>query len=78
MLLRPGVADIPGFSFGAVWVQGVVTDQEVVEFDVDAAHLAAVLESVAAAGISGGLSVSPPSLESLFLSHYSDSSGRVL
>ncbi|WP_248760995.1 ABC transporter ATP-binding protein [Pseudarthrobacter sp. SSS035] len=59
------------------WVQGVLTDGDVVEFDVDAADLASVLEAVAAAGISG-LSVSPPSLESLFLSHYSDSTGQVL
>lgn len=50
-------------------MQGVLTDGDVVEFDVDAADLAPVLEAVAVAGISG-LSVSPPSLESLFLSHY--------
>lgn len=58
-------------------MQGVRTDGDVAEFDVDAADLAPVLEAVAAAGISG-LSVSPPSLESLFLSHYSDSTGQVL
>lgn len=47
-----------------------------IEFDVDASGLAPVLEAAAAAGISG-LTVSPPSLESLFLSHYSESSGPV-
>ncbi|MCO4250667.1 ABC transporter ATP-binding protein [Pseudarthrobacter raffinosi] len=57
-------------------VQGVLTDGDVVEFDVDPADLAPVLQAVAAAGISG-LIVSPPSLESLFLSHYSDSNGQV-
>ncbi|MGY4542774.1 ABC-type Na+ transport system ATPase subunit NatA [Arthrobacter sp. UYNi723] len=46
------------------------------EFDVDPADLAPVLQAVAASGISG-LIVSPPSLESLFLSHYSDSNGQV-
>jgi ABC-2 type transport system ATP-binding protein len=58
-------------------VQAVHTDGDILEFDVDAADLASVLEAVAVAGISG-LSVSPPSLESLFLSHYSDSVGQVL
>ena len=57
-------------------VQGVLTDGDVVEFDVDPADLAPVLQAVAASGISG-LIVSPPSLESLFLSHYSDSNGQV-
>lgn len=57
-------------------VQGILTVGNVVEFDVDAADLAPVLEAVAEAGISG-LSVSPPSLESLFLSHYNDSTDQV-
>ncbi|MET1152634.1 ATP-binding cassette domain-containing protein [Arthrobacter sp.] len=57
-------------------VQGILTDGDIVEFDVDAADLAPVLAAVAAAGIRG-LSVVPPSLESLFLSHYSDSAGQV-
>lgn len=57
-------------------VQGVLTDGDVVEFDVDPADLAPVLQAVAASGISG-LIVSPPSLESLFLSHYSASTGQV-
>ncbi|MET3173202.1 UNVERIFIED_ORG: ABC-2 type transport system ATP-binding protein [Arthrobacter sp. UYCu721] len=57
-------------------VQGILTVGNVVEFDVDAADLARVLEAVAEAGISG-LSVSPPSLESLFLSHYNDSTDQV-
>lgn len=59
------------------WVQGVLTEGDVVEFDVNAADLAPVLEAVAAAGIRG-LNVSPPSLESLFLSHYRDTTGQVL
>jgi ABC-2 type transport system ATP-binding protein len=59
------------------WAHGARTEGDVVEFDVDAADLAAVLEAVSAVRISG-LNVSPPSLESLFLSHYSDSTGKVL
>jgi ABC-2 type transport system ATP-binding protein len=58
------------------WVQGVLTEGDVVEFDVDATALPRVLEVIAAARMSG-LGVSPPSLESLFLSHYS-STGRSL
>lgn len=57
-------------------VQGTTTARGVVEFDVDPADLAPVLEAVAAAGIRG-LTVSPPSLESLFLSHYSDATSEV-
>ncbi|OUM45129.1 ABC transporter ATP-binding protein [Arthrobacter sedimenti] len=53
-------------------VQNVLTDGDLVEFDVDASDLATVLDVIAAARISG-LSVSPPSLESLFLSHYGES-----
>jgi ABC-2 type transport system ATP-binding protein len=54
-------------------VHDVVSVGDVVEFDVDPADLAPVLEAVAAAGVKG-LTVSPPSLESLFLSHYSHDS----
>ncbi|MFW0774868.1 ATP-binding cassette domain-containing protein [Paenarthrobacter nitroguajacolicus] len=50
--------------------QDVSTTGDVVEFDVEPADLAPVLEAIAVAGITG-LTVSPPSLESLFLSHYS-------
>lgn len=57
-------------------VQDLIVDGGVVEFDVDPADLAPVLQAVAAAGISG-LSVSPPSLESLFLSHYRGANGQV-
>lgn len=56
-------------------IRSVVTEGDTIEFDVDAANLAPVLVAVAAAGASG-LSVSPPSLESLFLSHY-NSTGQV-
>lgn len=66
----------PGLLAALPWVQGLRIDGDVAEFDVDAADLAPVLEAVAAAGISG-LNVSPPSLESLFLSHYSGSTGKV-
>ncbi|WP_309073307.1 ABC transporter ATP-binding protein [Paenarthrobacter sp.] len=57
-------------------VQNAHAEGGTLEFDVEAADLTPVLEAVARAGISG-LTVSPPSLESLFLSHYSDSTGKV-
>ena len=41
------------------------------EFDADPADLGAVLAAIAEPGVSG-LSVAPPSLESLFLRHYSE------
>ncbi|TNB74629.1 ABC transporter ATP-binding protein [Arthrobacter sp. BB-1] len=41
------------------------------EFDADPAYLGAVLAAIAEPGVSG-LSVAPPSLESLFLRHYSE------
>lgn len=47
-----------------------------VEFDVEAADLDGVLASLAEAGIDG-LEVAPPSLESLFLRHYSPQDGQV-
>lgn len=62
------LAAIPG-------VQGVRANGTAVEFDADAADLAPVLAAVAAGGVSG-LTVSPPSLESLFLRHYSDRNGQ--
>ena len=67
----------PALLAGVPGVQGVKTDGAVVDFDVDRADLGPVLEAAAAAGISG-LTVSPPSLESLFLSHYSDTNSPVL
>lgn len=45
------------------------------EFDADPGDLGSVLAGIAEPGISG-LSVAPPSLESLFLRHYSDGDGR--
>lgn len=45
-----------------------------VEFDAEGSDLAPVLDAIAASGTSG-LTVSPPSLESLFLRHYSDRKG---
>jgi ABC-2 type transport system ATP-binding protein len=62
------LAAIPG-------VQGVRANGTAIEFDADAADLAPVLAAVAAGGLSG-LTVSPPSLESLFLRHYSDRNGQ--
>ncbi|WP_171586901.1 ABC transporter ATP-binding protein [Arthrobacter sp. 260] len=53
-------------------VQGIHDDDGgALEFEVEAPYLPAVLEAVAAARPSG-LSVSPPSLESLFLRHYAE------
>lgn len=52
---------------------GVSVDSGAVEFDADAGDLGAVLSGIAEPGISS-LSVAPPSLESLFLRHYSDGS----
>jgi ABC-2 type transport system ATP-binding protein len=66
----------PGLPAVLPWAHGIVTDGDVVEFDVDAADLPSVLDVVAAARVSG-LSVSPQSLESLFLRHYSDSTDQV-
>lgn len=60
----------PGLFESLPGVQDLLVDGGVVEFDVDLADLAQVLRATASAGLSG-LSVSPPSLESLFLSHYS-------
>jgi ABC-2 type transport system ATP-binding protein len=56
-------------------VQDVLIDGRAVEFEVDSAHLALALDAVVAAGATG-LSVSPPSLESLFLRHYSSVNGQ--
>ncbi|WP_314194663.1 ABC transporter ATP-binding protein [uncultured Arthrobacter sp.] len=58
-------------------VQDLRTDGRSVEFDVDSDHLPLVLDAVVAAGTTG-LRVSPPSLESLFLRHYSDSTRQGL
>lgn len=51
---------------------GVTVDGAVAEFDADPGDLGAVLAGIAEPGISS-LSVAPPSLESLFLRHYSSS-----
>ncbi|MFC0682173.1 ABC transporter ATP-binding protein [Lysobacter korlensis] len=45
------------------------TNRDLTQFDVDSEHLAAVLEGVASRRPTG-LTVSPPSLETLFLRHY--------
>lgn len=49
-------------------------DGAAAEFDADTGDLGAVLAGIAEPGLSG-LTVAPPSLESLFLRHYSDRSG---
>jgi ABC-2 type transport system ATP-binding protein len=49
-------------------------DDGAAEFDADAEDLGAVLAGIAEPGISG-ISVAPPSLESLFLRHYGDRKG---
>lgn len=49
-------------------------DGSAAEFDADAADLGAVLAGIAEPGLSG-LTAAPPSLDSLFLRHYSDRSG---
>lgn len=46
-------------------------DGEAIEFDADTANLHSVLAALAAAGVTG-ISASPPSLEELFLRHYSE------
>ncbi|MFJ6002195.1 ATP-binding cassette domain-containing protein [Arthrobacter sp. NPDC092385] len=68
----PGAAKLAGLP----GLYGVLAEGDVAEFDVHPADLPQVLEEAATAGISG-LSVSPPSLESLFLSHYDDPTGQV-
>jgi ABC-2 type transport system ATP-binding protein len=56
------LATLPG-------VHGFRMDRDLTEFDVDSEQLPAVLEAVAS-GRPSGLTVSPPSLETLFLRHY--------
>ncbi|WP_026552959.1 ABC transporter ATP-binding protein [Arthrobacter sp. H20] len=60
------LANLPG-------IQDVRVDGLTTEFEVEAATLPLVLEGVAAARPTG-LTVSPPSLESLFLRHYAEPS----
>ena len=55
-------------------MHGLTVDGAAAEFDADAANLGTVLAGIAEPGISS-LSVAPPSLESLFLRHYSDRNG---
>jgi ABC-2 type transport system ATP-binding protein len=56
----------------AAWpgVHDLRSDGEALEFDADAADLGSVLEGLASAGITG-ITAAPPSLEDLFLLHYS-------
>jgi ABC-2 type transport system ATP-binding protein len=57
------LAGLPG-------VHDLRTDGDRIEFDVDAEHLPAVLEAVAS-GRPTAITAAPPSLETLFLRHYS-------
>lgn len=56
-------------------MHGLSIDDGTAEFDADAADLGTVLAGIAEPGISG-ISAAPPSLESLFLRHYSDGSAN--
>lgn len=58
----PGVHDVRSNGLGT-------------EFDADASNLGAVLEGLAGAGVTS-ITAAPPSLEELFLRHYSDRNGR--
>ncbi|GGI87388.1 ABC transporter ATP-binding protein [Pseudarthrobacter scleromae] len=68
-----GLAD-PARLAGMPGAHGVSIAGSAAEFDADPGDLGAVLAGIAEPGISG-LSVAPPSLESLFLRHYSDGNG---
>ncbi|SDT71846.1 ABC transporter ATP-binding protein [Actinoplanes derwentensis] len=63
-----GLADIPG-------VHGLTTEDGRVAFDVDAAALEPALRSLVAAGVRSLVS-QPPSLEELFLRHYTGAQSR--
>lgn len=58
----PGVHDVRSNGLGT-------------EFDADASDLGSVLKGLAAAGVTT-ITAAPPSLEELFLRHYSDRNGR--
>lgn len=58
----PGVHDVRSSGLGT-------------EFDADTSDLGAVLEGLAGAGVTS-ITAAPPSLEELFLRHYSDRNGR--
>ena len=61
----PGGTDLAGLP----GVHGFRLNRGLTEFEVDTEHLHTALEAVAALR-PGGLTVSPPSLETLFLRHY--------
>ncbi|MET3144134.1 UNVERIFIED_ORG: ABC-2 type transport system ATP-binding protein [Arthrobacter sp. UYEF2] len=65
-----GLAD-PSRLAGLPGTHGISIDGAAVEFDADATDLGAVLAGISEPGISA-LTAAPPSLESLFLRHYSD------
>ena len=69
-----GLAD-PARLAALPGAQAVTVSDAAVEFDADPRDLGAVLAGIAEPGISS-LSVAPPSLESLFLRHYSSSDGN--
>lgn len=69
-----GAAD-PVLLAGLPGVLDARQENGAVEFEADSSNLAPVLAAIAESGATG-LSVSPPSLESLFLRHYADPDGE--
>jgi ABC-2 type transport system ATP-binding protein len=57
----------------AAWpgIHDLRIDGDVIEFDADAADLSSVLDALATEGVTG-ITAAPPSLEELFLRHYSE------
>ena len=68
-----GLAD-PARLAALPGTHGISIDGAAAEFDADPADLGAVLAGISEPGISA-LTAAPPSLESLFLCHYSDRNG---
>jgi ABC-2 type transport system ATP-binding protein len=68
-----GLAD-PARLAALPGTHGISIDGAAAEFDADPADLGAVLAGISEPGISA-LTAAPPSLESLFLRHYSDRNG---
>ncbi|TLM84720.1 ABC transporter ATP-binding protein [Pseudarthrobacter sp. NamE5] len=67
-------ADVQPEELAAVpGIHDLRAEGKAIEFDADAAHLGAILEALASAGVTG-ITATPPSLEELFLRHYSDQS----
>jgi ABC-2 type transport system ATP-binding protein len=69
--IRADLASAPTGLTGLSGVHNLQTDDGRVSFDVDAAALDAALHELAAAGVRSLVS-QPPTLEELFLRHYSE------